>query len=174
MGARSPSAALAGLLLAASAAAAPQAQLERVDAAAAAGRWDEALEAARALDDPALAAEWASWLHAQAGDLPGSLREARAGQRAAPEHAGLLAQALNAALTLGLAPESRDLGRRLVDASAGADPAQIARAEQLAGHARELERLDALARRSVARARALVLAALAASVLALAALARGA
>ena len=174
MRARSRCAALAGLLLlAVSAAGAPQDPLERVNAAAAAGRYDEALEAARALEDPALAAEWASYLHGAAGDLPGSLREARAGLVLAPQHTGLLTQALNAALALGLAEGSGDLARRLSAASAGADAAQVARAQQLALHARDLERRDALAARSVARARALVLAGLAASVLALVALSRG-
>ena len=168
-----PSAALACLLLAAApAAAARQEPLERVQAAFAAGRYDEALAAARALEDPALAAEWASYLHGVAGDLPGSLREARAGLAAEPQHAGLLTQALNAALTLGLAEGSGDLARRLLAASAGAEAAQLAAVQQLAEHARELERRDALAARSVARARALVLAVLAASVLALVALSR--
>jgi len=159
-------------LLAAASAGAPQEPLERVNAACAAGRYDEALAAARALEDPALAAEWASYLHGLAGDLPGSLREARAGLLLAPQHAGLLSQALNAALALGLAEGSGELARRLLDASAGGDEAQIARAQQLAEHARELERLDALAARSVSRARTLVLAVLAASALALVALSR--
>ena len=173
--AHSRCAALACLLLAAAPTAADlQDPLERVQAAFSAGRYDEALGVARELEDPALAAEWASYLHGVAGDLPGSLREARAGLVVAPRHAGLLTQALNASLTLGLAEGSGELAERLLAASAGAGAAERASVQKLAEHARELERRDALAARSVARARALVLVSLAASVLALVGLSRNA
>jgi hypothetical protein len=160
-------------VLAATSSGAPQAALERVNRAAADGRYEQALEAARELEDPALAAEWASYLHSAAGDLPGALREARAGLAKAPQHTGLLTQALNASLALGLAGGAGELAERLLAASAGAEEAQRAHALELAGRARELELGHAQAERGVSRARALVLAGLTASVLALVALARG-
>lgn len=147
-----------------------QEPLARLNEAFAAGRYEEALEAARALEDPALAAEWSSFLYGVAGDLPGALHAARAGIAAAPQHVGLLTQALNASLALGLATGSSELAERLRTASAGADAAQVARVEELAGRARELAERHALAARSVARARALVLAGLGATVVALLAL----
>jgi hypothetical protein len=161
----------AALLLALPAHAA-QEPLERLNAAFAAGRYEEALEVARTLEDPALAAEWSSYLYGVAGDLPGALHAARAGLTRAPQHVGLLTQALNASLTLGLAEGATELAERLRLASAGADADQIARADELAGLARDLAGRDVLAARSVARARALVLAGLGVLLVALLALSR--
>lgn len=132
--------------------------LQRLNAAFAAGRIEEALEHARALEDPALGAEWTSYLHSQAGDIPGALRAARAGLALAPEHAGLLTQALNASLTLGLSESSTQLAERLRSLEGGSG---AARSEELAGHARELAQREQLARRCIARSRAVVLAGLA-------------
>lgn len=127
-----------------------QEPLERLNAAFAAGRYEEALVLAQALADPTLAAEWTSYLHAQAGDLPGALRAARTGLAAAPEHAGLLTQALNAALPLGLAQAAEPLASTLQRVGSDADRERIA---ALVGHALELARRERLAERCVARSR---------------------
>ncbi|HVS18400.1 MAG TPA: hypothetical protein VMT18_07365 [Planctomycetota bacterium] len=147
--------------------------LQRLNDALVRTRYGEALQLADELADPALAAEWRSYLHGVAGDLPGALREARVGLEQAPAHAALLTQALNASLSLGLADGAVELSGRLL-AAVGDDPALAERAEALAGHARELESRERLAERSVARSRAVALAGLAAAVLAIALLARGA
>lgn len=164
-------AALAACLLALPAHAA-QDPLERLNAAFADGRYEEALDAARSLADADLAAEWSSYLHSVAGDLPGALRCAREGLARSPAHAGLLTQALNASLTLGLAQGAPELSERLLAALSDADAARLAGAQELAARARELAQRDALAARSVARARNLVLAGVVAALLALVGLAR--
>lgn len=136
-------------------------------------RYSEALQLTGDLEDPALAAEWRSYLFGLAGDVPGALREARRGLEQAPGHAGLLTQALNASLTLGLAQSASDLSQRLVS-TVQHDPALAERALELQGLARELAGREALAERSVARSRAVALAGLLGALLALALLTRGA
>lgn len=146
-----------------------QEPLERLNSAFAAGRFEEALEHAQSLQDPALAAEWSSYLHAQAGDLPGALRAARAGLASAPEHVGLLTQALNASLTLGLAEGTERLAATLQRVQGETDPA---RSEALVRHARELALRERLAQRCVARSRKVVWIGLALTALAFAFFAR--
>lgn len=145
--------------------------LRSLNEAAAAARYDEALRVTDDLDDPTLAAEWRSYLYLQAGDVPGALRAARDGLDVAPEHVGLLTQALNASLTLGLGSEASALSARLARASAG-DPALAEQADRLAAWTRDLVEREGLARRSVARARAVALGGLAGAVLVLALLSR--
>jgi hypothetical protein len=120
-------------------------------------RYDEALVEAARLEDAVLAAEWSSYIHATAGDLPGSLRAARVGLRLQPDHRGLLVNALTAALTLGLSELSLELARRLEAVLAGAPQgtteAELERARRLLDDARNLAALDAVGTQRAARAR---------------------
>jgi len=160
-------------LLSGASAAAQEDVVRRLNEDLAGARYAEALRASEELTDRALAAEWQSYLYAQAGDLPASLREARAGLELSPEHVGLLTQALNASLSLGLAEGSRALAERLTQAArAAGDPSLLERAEYLGGLAREAARRQELAARSVARSRVVALAGLAGALAALLVLSR--
>ena len=143
---------LCGTLLCAPAAA-QAGDLERLSELFAAARYDAALEQAAQLEDRVLAAEWASYIHSAAGDLTGSLRAARAGLELEPGRRGLLVNALNASLTLGLADTSLELAERLEAASLGTESAELERAERLSRLARELADLDALGAQRAVRAR---------------------
>ena len=145
----------------------------RVDGLFQAGRYGAALELTQDIEDAALRAEWRFQLLNTGGDLPGALEAALEGLRAAPQHLGLLQNALVCALTLGHAELSRALCARwkaAIEAQLD-DPARRAaaleRQASLQAVADEAARRELALSRATARARVGALSALAAALLAL-------
>jgi hypothetical protein len=130
----------------------------RVQALYSEQRYGEALDAARRLDDPVLAAEWRTYLFLAGGDYPGALRAAREGLAVAPQHRGLLSNATHVALTLGLADEALGYVQGLESALAaqGAAGDELERADALRVAALEQRALQQEGHASLGRARAVV------------------
>jgi hypothetical protein len=137
-----------------------------------AGRFAEALEAASALDDPLLRAEWRFHVLYTAGDLPGALDAAMEGLQSQPASPALLVNATQCALELGFAERAAPLAERLSEVAG--DPAQRSRAAALLDQARALAARREAAERALARAKAVALLGLAVSLVSLAFFARGA
>ncbi len=138
-------------------------------------RYGEALDEVGHLQDPVLAAEWRCYLALAAGDYPAALAAVRAGLALQPEHRGLLINAINVALMLGLGDEALERANdllRALDASAQPVAAEErARAERLLDAARAQHELELQSEHSVARAKILGGSILALSLAALLALA---
>lgn len=130
----------------------------RVQALYSEARYGEALEEARLLEDPVLAAEWRTYLFLAGGDYPAALRAAQEGLEAAPGHRGLLVNAIHVALTLGLAEEAarRVETLELALQEQGATPEELERAERLGASAGDQRALERRGRTSLVRARVVV------------------
>jgi predicted Zn-dependent protease len=137
-----------------------------------AGRFAEALEAASALEDPLLRAEWRFHVLYTAGDLPGALEAAMEGLRSQPGNPALLVNATQCALELGFAERAAPLAERLSEVAS--DPAQRSRAAALLDQSRALLSRRESAERALARAKGVALLGLAVSLASLALFARGA
>ena len=141
----------------------------------AAGRYGAALAEVERLEDQTLAAEWRCYLCLAGGDFPGALAAAEAGLQGAPTHQGLLVNAISMALSLGLSERALTHAQALLTLLETSDPSngdELERARRL--HADALTAVDStlLARAGRARARWLVLAALAGTAASMFALAR--
>lgn len=111
----------------------------RVQELFAAGEYGAALGETQQLADATLAAEWRCYLHLAGGDFPGALEAAEAGLEQAPEHQGLLVNAIGMTLALGLAERAELHARTLLDvleARPDASPDELERAHRLLGDAR--------------------------------------
>ena len=167
---------LLGLLLLA----APLGADTRDDVAAlfAEARYGAAYELTAGIDDPGLAAEWRFHLLFTGGDLPGALAAARAGLEGAPDHAGLLANAVHVATLLGLGQEALGWSEQLAalpapeGETAEQRAAREARTGNLVAAARRVSDLEAAGEAGRRRAWRVATGGLAGALLALLALSR--
>lgn len=142
------------------------------------GQLGEAFAATAGIDDAALRAEWRFHLLYTGGDLPGALGAARAGLEHAPDHAGLLANAVRCATLLGLGDEALSLAEHLAQLAGPPEETAEQRAnrlEQVQGlveQARAVAELEAEGAAGQRRALAVALGGLLLSLAALVALAR--
>ena len=122
-------------------------------------RFGDALDEVAHLHDQVLAAEWRCYLDLAAGDLPAALAAVRAGLALQPEHRGLLVNAIQVALWLGVGDEALERANdltRVLDASAQTvSPDERDRAERLLEAARAQHDLELQSERSVSRAKLL-------------------